>query len=650
MANLTLSHIYKVYSNGTKAVNDFTMDIDDKEFIVFVGPSGCGKSTTLRMIAGLEEISSGELKIGDRIVNNVEPKARDIAMVFQNYALYPHMTVYENMAFGLQIKKTPKAEIDERVRSAAEILGITEYLQKKPREMSGGQRQRVALGRALVREPKVFLLDEPLSNLDAKLRTQMRSEISKLHKKLQTTFIYVTHDQVEAMTMGTRIVVMKKGFIQQIDSPRDLYNFPVNKFVAGFIGTPQMNFFNGTMKLDGNEVVIKVDNTDIEFRAPRNYFAKADRLYLDGKKKICMGLRAEYISTDAKKFPFTAKCRVSYSEDLGIDTQVYADFNLSEKSSVRDSVDSVKVVVKSPAGSFYDGGEIIEVSLDLEHLHLFDAETEESIAPRIPLKTAVCGKVANGKLSMLGGEFNLPPAIALDDGVYDVIIPKDAVLSSGRIKVVKELEESVKGEKLVTLACGTDKLFVIANEGNCPSSIDIDLKLCTFMKDGEIAHSALNTDNVLFGSLTYTKKPSKNDTRKVKFPRKYDYEYFYDMARSTFACDQEKAKYVVAGLGKKSFSEKLVYHFSPYAATISEKGISADVEKLLDYETELFAVCKIALNEDKIVNAKEGQTVLPEYAYLTVAVNKDFSATKVHLEIDTDKVSVYGATHDIRLV
>lgn len=249
MAGLQFNHIYKVYPNGTKAVNDFNMEIKDKEFIVFVGPSGCGKSTTLRMIAGLEEITAGELRIGDIVVNDVEPKDRDIAMVFQNYALYPHMTVYENMAFGLKMRKVPKAVIKEKVMAAAETLGITEYLNRKPKEMSGGQRQRVALGRAMVREPKVFLLDEPLSNLDAKLRTAMRSEIAKLHRKLQTTFIYVTHDQVEAMTMGTRIVVMKSGFIQQIDTPRNLYNYPSNKFVAGFIGTPQMNFSTANLRL-----------------------------------------------------------------------------------------------------------------------------------------------------------------------------------------------------------------------------------------------------------------------------------------------------------------------------------------------------------------------------------------------------------------
>lgn len=287
MADVKLNHIYKVYPNGTKAVNDFTMDIKDKEFIVFVGPSGCGKSTTLRMIAGLEEITAGELYIGDTLVNDVEPKDRDIAMVFQNYALYPHMTVYENMAFGLKLRKLPKAVIDQKVREAAQTLDITEYLDKKPKEMSGGQRQRVALGRAIVREPKVFLLDEPLSNLDAKLRTAMRSEISALHHRLQTTFIYVTHDQVEAMTMGTRIVVMKDGFVQQIDTPTNLYKYPQNVFVAGFIGTPQMNFINAEINVEGDDISFVATNAPLRIALPKDFFAKAKQADVIHGKKSC---------------------------------------------------------------------------------------------------------------------------------------------------------------------------------------------------------------------------------------------------------------------------------------------------------------------------------------------------------------------------
>ena len=258
MASLSLKNVCKVYPNGFVAVKDFNLEIADQEFIIFVGPSGCGKSTTLRMIAGLEEISSGELWIGDKLVNDVEPKDRDIAMVFQNYALYPHMSVYDNMAFGLKLRKVPKDEIDKSVHEAAKILDIEHLLDRKPKALSGGQRQRVAMGRAIVRSPKVFLMDEPLSNLDAKLRVQMRVEISKLHKRLQTTIIYVTHDQTEAMTLGTRIVVLKDGIIQQVDTPQNLYNTPNNIFVAGFIGSPQMNLIDATVSQEGSQAVLKM--------------------------------------------------------------------------------------------------------------------------------------------------------------------------------------------------------------------------------------------------------------------------------------------------------------------------------------------------------------------------------------------------------
>ena len=267
MANLSLKNINKIYDNGFHAVKDFNMEIEDKEFIIFVGPSGCGKSTTLRMIAGLEDISSGELEIDGKRMNEVEPKDRDIAMVFQNYALYPHMTIYDNMAFSLKIKKTPKDEIDRKVKEAAKILGIENLLKRKPKQLSGGQRQRVAMGRAIVRNPKVFLMDEPLSNLDAKLRVQMRIEISKLHQKLGTTMIYVTHDQTEAMTLGTRIVVMKDGVVQQIDTPQNLYDHPKNLFVAGFIGSPQINLIDVEVIKEEGDVYVK--NDYIKLKLPK---------------------------------------------------------------------------------------------------------------------------------------------------------------------------------------------------------------------------------------------------------------------------------------------------------------------------------------------------------------------------------------------
>ena len=326
MASLSLQHITKRYPNGFEAVKDFNLEIADKEFIIFVGPSGCGKSTTLRMIAGLEEISDGTLKIDDKVVNDVEPKDRDIAMVFQNYALYPHMTVYDNMAFGLKLRKVPKDQIDKQVKEAAKILDLEKLLDRKPKALSGGQRQRVAMGRAIVRDPKVFLMDEPLSNLDAKLRVQMRTEISKLHERLGATIIYVTHDQTEAMTLGTRIVVMKDGVVQQVDTPQNLYNAPGNLFVAGFIGSPQMNFLDAKVKVNGNDVTLTVGKYNMKLPASK---AKA---VIDGGydgKTVVMGIRPENVH-DSQMFIETSKdsvveCKINVYELLGAEVYLYFD-------------------------------------------------------------------------------------------------------------------------------------------------------------------------------------------------------------------------------------------------------------------------------------------------------------------------------------
>lgn len=480
MASLSLSHIYKVYPNGHKAVNDFSMDIEDREFIVFVGPSGCGKSTTLRMIAGLEEITAGELRIDGEVVNDEEPKERDIAMVFQNYALYPHMTVFDNMAFGLTLRRVSKDEIKRRVNEAAKILGITEYLNKKPKEMSGGQRQRVALGRAMVREPKVFLLDEPLSNLDAKLRTQMRSEILKLHDRIKTTFIYVTHDQVEAMTMGTRIVVMKDGFVQQIDTPRNLYSYPVNKFVAGFIGTPQMNFFDGTIARNGKNISIDFDGVPVHFDVPSEKFAKIEWQYLCGNRPITFGIRSEHVSVDANKYPYKAKVKVSYCEDLGVDSQVYADFDLEREDGVLDS--STKIIIKAPAATMIEKGSVIDISLDLDNLQMFDGVTEQTIMPRVPQKTAFNATVSGGKLKILGVEKVLPDAIKLQDGEYVVEAESGAISFGGNIKIELCGSEEV-GDRLITkVTNGDDIFYVVTNKNEKPQKkIDVDLKRCSFL-------------------------------------------------------------------------------------------------------------------------------------------------------------------------
>ncbi|SEN11229.1 carbohydrate ABC transporter ATP-binding protein, CUT1 family [Mesobacillus persicus] len=361
MAELKLDNIYKIYDNNVTAVSDFNLHIQDKEFIVFVGPSGCGKSTTLRMIAGLEDISKGDFYIDGKLVNDVPPKDRDIAMVFQNYALYPHMTVYDNMAFGLKLRKFSKEEIDRRVTEAAKILGLEVYLKRKPAALSGGQRQRVALGRAIVRDAKVFLMDEPLSNLDAKLRVQMRAEIAKLHRRLETTTIYVTHDQTEAMTMATRLVVMKDGIIQQVGAPKDVYEKPENVFVGGFIGSPSMNFFNGKIE-DGKFVTGKTAVSIPEGKMK----VLRDQGYVG--KDIILGIRPEdlhdeQLFIDAAQGA-TIKANVEVSELHGAETMIYSNLEGQDFVARVDSRTDIKA------------GETLELAFDMNKVHFFDKESE----------------------------------------------------------------------------------------------------------------------------------------------------------------------------------------------------------------------------------------------------------------------------------
>ena len=368
MASLSLQHINKTYPNGFQAVKDFNLEIEDKEFIIFVGPSGCGKSTTLRMIAGLEEISGGTLKIGDKVMNDVEPKDRDIAMVFQNYALYPHMTVYDNMAFGLKLRKVPKDQIDKAVREAARILDLEKLLDRKPKALSGGQRQRVAMGRAIVRNPKVFLMDEPLSNLDAKLRVQMRTEISKLHERLGATIIYVTHDQTEAMTLGTRIVVLKDGVIMQVDSPQKLYNEPNNLFVAGFIGSPQMNFVDAVCKVEGEKVSLSFENTTVVLPP-----AKAKKLADGGYngKTVVMGIRPEDIGD--------SEIEIEAHKDAAFETDVTGYELLGSEVLLYFKVAGASMTAKVDSRTTARMGDHIKMAIDPEKIHVFDKETELTI-------------------------------------------------------------------------------------------------------------------------------------------------------------------------------------------------------------------------------------------------------------------------------
>lgn len=370
MATVKLENICKSYDNGFQAAKDVNIDIKDKEFIVLVGPSGCGKSTTLRMIAGLEDITSGTLKIDDRVVNDAEPKDRDIAMVFQNYALYPHMSVYDNMSFSLKLRKMDKQEIDKKVKEAAKILQLENLLDRKPKALSGGQRQRVALGRSIVRNPKVFLMDEPLSNLDAKLRTEMRAQISKLHKDLGATFIYVTHDQTEAMTMGDRIVVMKDGVVQQINKPKVLYDNPVNKFVASFIGSPQMNFMDAEILKDGEDIVASLPGKEVKFLIPKGKAAFLEEKGYVGKT-ITIGIRPEDIHKEKVFLDMSEnsqfKADVVIRELMGAEIYAYLDFKETE------------LIAKFDGRSDIMPGQTLDLALDMNRMHFFDKETEENI-------------------------------------------------------------------------------------------------------------------------------------------------------------------------------------------------------------------------------------------------------------------------------
>ena len=620
MAGIRLEHVYKVYPNGTKAVNDFTMDISDKEFIVLVGPSGCGKSTTLRMIAGLEEISAGNIYIDGKFVNRVEPKDRDVAMVFQNYALYPHMTVYNNMAFALKIRKLSKQEIDQKVRSAAEILGITDYLNTKPKDMSGGQRQRVALGRALVREPKVFLLDEPLSNLDAKLRTAMRSEISKLHRKIQTTFIYVTHDQVEAMTMGTRIVVMKDGFIQQIDTPSNLYNYPCNKFVAGFIGTPQMNFYKANLSCEKEGVRVKLPNTDVNILVPHSCFVKAAKRSLSGEKPVVLGIRSEHLSVDPNAYPYKAKCRVSYVENLGIDSQLYADFNTETEESITDS--ETKVIIKAPANVRFEEGSIIEVSIDFDNVHLFDAETEQTLLPRVPQSVDVDLAVQKGNARLLGNELTLPAAYDLPDGNYTLKLPVEALLSGGALALNVERTEEVDGKTLAHLRSGDEVVFALCEPSFDPNQgFDIDFRKCSILQNDEVVVPAVPSQNNLpFG------------VRKYGHGKKAVYKLA--IGDGEIDCESYVTQKIVESFGRDAFRLSFRMLLAPDNICVSQEGFNAVVTGVSDFGNYKYLRCDV--NGTEVYVQTDNLPIVGEQVCLNV--------------VNTANVHVYSPDIDLLIV
>ena len=629
MASLSLKHIFKVYDGGVKAVNDFCMDIEDKEFIVFVGPSGCGKSTTLRMIAGLEEITAGELQIGGEIVNDYEPKDRNIAMVFQNYALYPHLSVYENMAFALRTAHVPKDIIHQKVTEAATILGITEYLERKPKALSGGQRQRVALGRAIVRQPKVFLFDEPLSNLDAKLRAAMRAEISRLHQRLGTTFIYVTHDQVEAMTMGTRIVVMKDGYIQQIDSPMNLYKYPDNMFVAGFIGTPQMNFFEGVLVKRDDNVYFELDcGTTIEMK-----YYQADKIplkYMDGNKKVVFGVRPDDVriaqpnAADGEYWS-AAKAVVSVVEVLGNETLIYANLNVNNPDDPKGSI-----IIKADSDFSVHPGDVVDIEITRRKFHAFDQETEKSIRKRIPEENITNVDIVDNTIRIAGETFVPPLAIAVPANCQNVelVMPVSALtIGQGTGKAKIQWIENIENKTLYFLDVNGTTLFSL-EEGEPRYAVGEDVSFGIDMCKISIPAcniQPINTCNSIDGDFIKEKVDRKN------------YEFYLSFAGHKLRPSNRICEKLFGCKGTKIFRTPLNYSFDASAVVArpydseAENALRATVTKIEDYGYIKYAICQC--NGEQIVAAYDGQV-----------------GDEVSLRIDVDQITIKDRTIDIIIV
>ena len=627
MANLKLSHIYKVYDNGHKAVNDFSIDIADREFIVFVGPSGCGKSTTLRMIAGLETITAGDLLIGDTRVNDMEPKDRDIAMVFQSYALYPHMTVYENMAFGLRNRKMPEKEIKERVLKAAKILDIEDYLDRKPKAMSGGQRQRVALGRALVRDPKVFLLDEPLSNLDAKLRAAMRTEITALHKSLNTTFIYVTHDQVEAMTMGTRIVVMKLGYVQQIDTPMNLYNEPYNKFVAGFIGTPQMNFFDVTLKREQDDVNVLFPNGD-KVTVPYENVSKIHNHYLNGDVPVTFGIRPEHIKLN--KEGRGLKFVVTNVEHLGSDSIVYG--KLGDRLGEFTMKDEGKlIVVKVNEAKGVEVGDVVYAEPDPEKVHFFDAETEVTLMNKIPPYNTLEAEVDGDGMTVLGTKVALPDAFKRAIGAadrFELIIPPHAIVEGNDFELKVARIEKVDNDRLAYLENGDSYLFALVNETvkeGDTYKFSFENEKLNLNVEGKEALKAVDDEVSLMG--TFFRKEIKEGHDRVL-------HFFYKIGDYTLETSPEQGYKINSIDGDNCYKYTYRYAINRDAVRIAEEGEAGLEGRVVDY-------CDYGNIRFAKVSA-DGQEFL-------IKVDPAFALDKVRVAMESKDVSVYSTRIDMKI-
>ena len=626
MANLSLKHVYKIYDDGTKAVSDFNLDISDNEFVVFVGPSGCGKSTTLRMIAGLEDITAGDFFIDGVLANNLEPKDRDMAMVFQNYALYPHMSVFDNMAFGLKIRHVPKAEIEKRVNQAAKILDIADQLNKKPKDMSGGQKQTVALGRSIVRKPKVFLLDEPLSNLYAKLRASMRSEITRLHKILGTTFIYVTHDQVEAMTMGTKIVVMKKGVIQQVNSPMELYDHPENLFVAGFIGTPQMNFIDASFDYD------KDDNILINFfgntiSSTKEELVKLDMSHVYRREEVVLGIRPEhFLVSKTKGGENSFEMRIDQIEALGNEMNLEGCIANSEK----------KLVVRCFRDDSFKVGDSIFLSVASKNIHLFEKESEKTLLPRIPFESVVHVSVKDGKLLAFNGEAALPKVITdkLEEGNADLLLYKDSIKPGKDFTADIFLKEPINGKWLLTLKQGNNYFFYLSDsyvDGD-KFEFSLDFKATSFVQKEEVVVEKFKEVSNVEGKLVPVKKLMPLHDKKNRSKKKKVFDY--NVEGYSISVPTEIVEKVYSLLGKQFELHAIEFSLDAEKVAFADEGIPGVITSVLDYGDSSYYEVKVG-GREVYVRRNDG----------------DFEIGKaVHLSVRAEDMGVYDTNFGVKLI
>lgn len=655
MANLSLKHLYKIYENGTKAVDDFNLEIKDDEFIVFVGPSGCGKSTTLRMIAGLEEITAGDFYIDGVLANNLEPKDRDMAMVFQNYALYPHMSVYDNMAFGLRIRHVSKDEIDKRVHEAARILDIENQLDKKPKNMSGGQRQRVALGRSIVRKPKVFLLDEPLSNLDAKLRSSMRSEITRLHNVLKTTFIYVTHDQVEAMTMGTRIVVMKNGVIKQVDSPMNLYDYPENVFVAGFIGTPQMNFINAKLSFEGENILLKSSVNN--FLYEHKDFSHIDILNIIKQKDIIIGIRPEHTHLDVKENKNAFECEIAVIEALGNEMNVI----------VESVVDKTRIIVKMLRDDNLSVGQKVYVTFDVNKIHIFDKESENTLLERIPSTMTFKTQIVDNKLLFLNQKIALSKwnsdALKGHKNLF-ISLPISALTKGNDITLKVNKKEKIKDEWLFSAEVDGEYIYFKNSEyiDGDKISLDIDLSKIDYCdENGELVLKHFDGENRFNGELVPVKKKipcvknnlidislyekyedakNKHDIetlKQLKIKEKNKLVFNYKLFDNEIEPNIEDLIRVYALLGKKFYLHHICYIVNANDININEHGTYVGlVKEVIDYGKDNFIKIILQNSENEVTARVKDKTYK--------------IGESVRFDIPNNKIGILDLDFNVRLI